>query len=110
MRERKVFQDSVTPLPPQPGLTRQGLLIQAAKPENLTERMTVLFSLAIPEKAKAALEEKVACGETVSSQEFQKSFSPNEMYITPFLNRLHPQFFTPVPLSHPPTPAYAQSP
>jgi hypothetical protein len=34
-------------------LTRQGLLIQAAKPENLTERMTVLFSLAIPEKAKA---------------------------------------------------------
>jgi hypothetical protein len=70
-------------------LSRQGLLIQAAKPENLTERMTVLFSLAIPEKAKAALEEKVARGETVSAEELQKSFSPKEMDINALLKWLH---------------------
>jgi|SRR5216683_3151089 len=109
MRERKVFQDSVTPLPPQPGLTRQGLLIQAAKPENLTERMTVLFSLAIPEKAKAALEEKVARGETVSAEELQKSFSPKEMDINALLKWLHAQGFTDVEVSKDRTSVYAQA-
>jgi hypothetical protein len=56
MSDRKVFQDSVTPLPDQPGLTQHGLMVNAAGPEHRDETMTLLFSLAIPQEAQAELE------------------------------------------------------
>jgi kumamolisin len=109
MNGRKVFLDSVTPLPPQLGLTPQGLLLQAAKPEHLAERMTVLFSLALPADAQAALEEKVAKAETVSADELQKYFSPKEMDINALLKWLHAQGFTDVEVSKDRTSVYAQA-
>lgn len=45
---RKIFADSVTPLPAQPGLTPHGLLVHAAAPSTQAEKMDVLFSLSIP--------------------------------------------------------------
>jgi kumamolisin len=75
MPERKVFQDSVTPLPDQSGLTHNGLMINAMKPDLTQEIMTVLFSLEIPEDAQAQLEEKVARGEVIPVKELQKEYS-----------------------------------
>src|SRR6266852_4918335 len=99
MNGRKVFHDSVTPLPPQLGETPNGLRIQSAEPEHLTERMTVLFSLALPPDALAALEERVANGETISADELQKNFSPKEMDINALTKWLQTQGFTGVEVS-----------
>jgi kumamolisin len=109
MDSRKVFHDSVTPLPPHLGQTPNGLLIQAAKPEHLAEPMTLLFSLALPPDALAALEEKVANGETVSADELQKNFSPQEMDINALTKWLQAQGFTGVEVSKDRTSIYAQA-
>jgi kumamolisin len=77
MADRKVFQDSVTPLPEQSGLTHNGLMLNAAEPEHRDEKMTILFSLALPPQAQAQLEEKVARGEVVPLAELQKDYAPN---------------------------------
>ncbi|MEO6192414.1 MAG: S53 family peptidase [Thermoanaerobaculia bacterium] len=78
MAGRKIFQDSVTPLPEQSGLTHNGLMINAAEPEHREEAMTVLFSLELPAEAQADLEAKVAKGEVVPIAELQKSYTANK--------------------------------
>lgn len=75
MNDRKVFEDSVTPLPAQAGLTAKGLRVNAVEPEHRKETMTVLFSLAISPEAEAQLEAKVARGEVVPPAELQKSYA-----------------------------------
>ncbi len=75
MAERKVFQDSVTPLPEETGLTHNGLLLNAASDEHRDEMMTVLFSLAIPEQAQQELAARVARGEVVPLDELQKNYA-----------------------------------
>ena len=77
MADRKVFQDSVTPLPEQSGLTHNGLMIKAAEPEHRDEQMTVLFSLELPQGAQADLEDRVARGEVVPLTELNKKYSPD---------------------------------
>ena len=109
MNGRKVFHDSVTPLPSQLGPTPQGLLVQSTQPENLNERMTVLFSLGLPQDALAELEERVANGETVSADELQKNFSPKEMDINALSKWLHAQGFTDVEVSKDRSSIYAQA-
>ena len=44
MTDRKVFQDSVTPLPEQ-GPTAHGLMVSAAEAPDRTESMALLFSV-----------------------------------------------------------------
>ncbi|HLJ93414.1 MAG TPA: S53 family peptidase [Gemmataceae bacterium] len=73
---RKVFTDSVTPLPGQPGLTPHGLLVHAATPEHKTDRMEILFSLSIPKEAQANLEERVARGEIIPRKELEQNYAP----------------------------------
>lgn len=77
MSDRKVFQDSVTPLPEQSGVTHTGLIVNAATPETHEEKMTVLFSLTIPAESQAELEDRVAKGEVVPLAELQKNYAPN---------------------------------
>ena len=60
MSDRKVFHDSITELPQQQGVTANGLIVNAAKPEARDQRMDVLFSLDIP--SKDDLEKQVASG------------------------------------------------
>ena len=76
MADRKVFTDSVTPLPEQ-GTTPHGLVVNAAKPEQQKETMTLLFSIAIPESSQAELEKRVAKGEVVSLDELNKKYAPD---------------------------------
>src|SRR6266550_7757150 len=71
---RKVFENSVMPLPDEPGITPTGLMVNAKSAENNDQKMTLLFSLAPPEGALADLEAKVARGEVVPPEELQKSY------------------------------------
>ncbi|HEV8241297.1 MAG TPA: S53 family peptidase [Thermoanaerobaculia bacterium] len=78
MAERKVFVDSVTPLPKEQeglGLVHDGLMINAAAAEHKDAKMTVLFSLAISPAAQQELEDRVARGEVVSPEELQGKYA-----------------------------------
>jgi kumamolisin len=74
MSDRKVFSESVVPLPDEPGLTPHGLMIHAESPTNRKETMTLLFSVAIPESAQEDLEARVAKGEVVPLDELKKKY------------------------------------
>jgi len=78
MSDRKTFENSVTPLPQEEGVIHNGLMLNAVKPENLDEKMTVLFSLGPSKEVLNDLEAKVAKGETVSPGELQKSYESND--------------------------------
>ena len=69
MVERKVFHDSVVPIPVESGPAPHGLMVQPASSEHQDEKMTLHFSLALPEQVEADLEAKVAKGETVPAAE-----------------------------------------
>ena len=69
MVERKVFHDSVVPIPVESGPAPHGLMVQPASSEHQDEKMTLHFSLALPEQVEADLEAKVARGETVPAAE-----------------------------------------
>jgi kumamolisin len=73
--DRKIFADSITPLPPAEGPTHLGLMVAKALPETGKERMTVVFSLALPDSAQADLQKMVAEGKVVSPQQLTKNYS-----------------------------------
>ena len=76
MPDRKLFANSVTPLPAQEGMTTDGLLVNAAGSEDKDEKMTILFSLSTPPGAEAELEGRVASGETVPLEELADKYAP----------------------------------
>src|SRR4051812_14140358 len=78
MAERKVFEDSVVPLPEEDGAIQRGMLVQAASASDQKDTMDVLFALGLDSKAKADLEDKVAAGEVVSSEELAAVTVPEE--------------------------------
>jgi kumamolisin len=75
MAARKVFQDSVIPLPAEPGVTPGGLVINAMTPEHPDEVMNIHFSLQIANDVQARLEAAVAKGEVLSPQEIEKLYT-----------------------------------
>ncbi len=76
MSDRKVFTDSVTELPDQPGLTKNGLMVAQAKKEARNESMELLFSLEMP--GRDDLEKRVAAGEVMSAQKVDESYAPKK--------------------------------
>lgn len=75
MSERKLFQDSVTPLPAQPGLTPEGLMVSAMTSDRPDETMDIHFSLSIAADVQSQVEEKVAKGEVVPLDELNKLYN-----------------------------------
>ena len=76
MNDRKVFSDSITELPPQSGLTKNGLMVAQAKKETRHETMELLFSLEM--LAKDDLEKRVAAGEVVSAEKWDQTYAPKK--------------------------------
>ena len=74
MGDRKVFTDSTIPLPEETGVTKNGLIVNQAKPEHRNDRMALLFSLDMP--SQADLEQRVAKGEVISVDELNKKYAP----------------------------------
>jgi kumamolisin len=81
MGDRKVFSDSVTPLPDQLGLTRHGLMVNAVEPQNRSEKMTLLISLSIAPDAHNDLEARVARAEVIPLDELKQKYaaSPDDL-------------------------------
>jgi kumamolisin len=109
MPDRKIFQDSVTPLPVQTGLTPNGLMVQAIQPDHRGESMTLLFSLAIPKAAQDELESRVAKGQVISFDEMKKSYSPNAADVTQLQNWLKAQGYEIVKIAPDGTGVYAKA-
>ncbi len=109
MSDRKVFHDSVVPLPSQDGLTPQGFFVQAVKPEQKKEPMAVLFSLALAKNARAALETKVEKGETISPQELRK-YAPPDADVKSLVDWLNANGFSNVEVAKDRASVYAQAP
>jgi kumamolisin len=76
MSDRKVFTDSVTELPAQPGLAKNGLMVTQAKSDTRNEPMDLLFSLEMP--SKDDLEKRVAAGEVVAQEELNQKYTPKK--------------------------------
>jgi kumamolisin len=74
MSDRKIFQDSITPLPAEPGITPDGLVVNAATP-GPDETINVHFSLSIAPDVQAQLEQKIAKGEVVPVEEVNKLYN-----------------------------------
>jgi kumamolisin len=109
MADRKLFQDSVTPLPAQSGLTQHGLMVNAMQPNLGNEPMKVLFSLAIPENAQSELEQRVARGEVVSFEDMKQKYAPNPSDIQTLIAWLKGQGFEILQVAPDNTGVYAQA-
>jgi kumamolisin len=92
--DRKVFTNSVVPLPAEPGLTKSGLMVKAAAPEHKSDKMEILFSLAMPKEAREKLAAKVAKGEVVSPEELERDYSPKAADVDKLTAWLKDQGFT----------------
>jgi kumamolisin len=91
VNERKVFHDSVVPLPHEGVHDAQGLVVHSAAAPNLAEPMTVHFSFASP--GEAELEKRVEEGEVIPPAE-QNRYLPPAGDITALKNWLEAQGFT----------------
>jgi kumamolisin len=94
MNHRKIFHDSIVELPEQPGVTPSGLKVNAAKPEQGDEEMTLSFSLAIPQKAHDELEAAVARGEVVPLKDLTTKYAVAETEVDPLVTWLKSQGYT----------------
>src|SRR4051812_31093239 len=91
MSERKVFHDSVVPLPHEGVHDPLGLVVQSAAAPNLVEPMTVHFSFAVPTEAE--LEKRVEEGDVIPITEQNRYLPPAEEVAT-LKNWLETQGFT----------------
>jgi kumamolisin len=74
MPNRKMFPDSVIPIPTS-GVTAQGLIVNAAEAQHRDEKMDVSFSLGLPPALQKELEDRVDKGETISPQELKTKYA-----------------------------------
>jgi kumamolisin len=109
MGARKLFADSVTPLPDDPGPTPRGLMVAAALPETRDEQMTILFSLDTPPDKEADLEQRVANGEVISPADLQQNYAPDADERDKLITWLKSQNFDVTHVSSDGTGVYARS-
>lgn len=109
MKGRKIFQDSITPLPDKEGLTPQGFMMNFAGPEDKAQIMRVVFSLSMPKELEETLEQKVARGEVVAPAELQKTFVPAAKDVSKLVNWLKRQGYSDVQVSPNGTGVYASA-
>src|SRR3982751_4560384 len=74
MSERKVFEDSVVPIPEEAGAIHRGLMINAAEPEHRNEEMLLSFSIDPPAQSQKDLEDLVNRGETIPVGDLKKKY------------------------------------
>lgn len=110
MAQRKVFHDSVEPLPPQPGLTPSGILQHAARPQHIEESRMLEFALGPSAARRAELEEKVAEGAVLTPQELRDEFGASDASVTALTDWLKGQGFTIDHVSDDRTSVYASAP
>jgi kumamolisin len=109
MNDRKVFYDSITPIPDQEGLVANGLMVHAAGVEDPNEIMTLHFSLEIPKEAQAELEAKISNGEVIPPHELQERYGPNTADVDALASWLEREGFQITQISSDRTSVYAKA-
>jgi kumamolisin len=94
MPNRKMFPESIIPIPAGPGVTAQGMTINAAQPHDRDEKMDLSFSLSLPPAVKKELEERVDKGEVISPDEMKTKYSVDAATANALENWLKSQGFT----------------
>src|SRR5262249_9848495 len=76
-QQRKVFKNSVIPLPEEASVPKEGRIVAKASPEVVaTKTINFTINLAIPEEARKELASRVAEGEVISKKEMDERYSP----------------------------------
>src|SRR5260370_10208226 len=109
MSDRKTFENSVTPLPEELGITPNGMMVNATSDEHRDQTMTLLFSLETPPSALEELEAKVARGEVVPPEELQQRYGPKQADVEKLKNWLESQGYKITNVSPDNTGIYAQA-
>ncbi|HTC14063.1 MAG TPA: protease pro-enzyme activation domain-containing protein, partial [Chthoniobacterales bacterium] len=109
MNSRKIFHDSVVELPEQAGVTATGLKVNATRPEHDETKMTISFSLAIPQNAHDELEAAVAKGEVVSLDDLNTKYAVPAIDVDPLVTWLKAQGYEIVRVSKDGTSVYARA-
>jgi kumamolisin len=94
MSARKIFHDSVTELPDEPGVTPAGMKVNLMRQEDESEEMTLSFSLAIPKEAHDRLEALVARGEVITPSHLYSDYAVEPSKAQPLIDWLKVQGFT----------------
>lgn len=110
MAERKVFSDSVIPLPDEEGFSPNGLLQQDEKPRDMEARMTLLFALEAPKEARQELEAKVAAGAVVSPSDLHNTYGVESDSVSKLEDWLKSEGFEIERVSDDGTSVYASAP
>ena len=77
MAARKIFSDSVVPLPESDGPAPNGAIVQTATQREFDDTLDVLFTLSLDPESTAALEAKVAAGEVATPEEIAAATAPD---------------------------------
>jgi kumamolisin len=107
--QRKVFHDSVVPIPVQSGPAPSGLMVQAATDEQRDQPMIVHFSLALPDEVEHRLEETVARGATVPVETLNQDFAADQAVTQQLVEWLRQQGFEIEQISPDNTSIYARA-
>jgi kumamolisin len=108
MTDRKVFTDSIVPLPDHPGVTSHGLMVNLAGQAPPDEPMTVLFSLDMPPDLNAELEAAVASGKVIPRDQLNDRFGPAQAEVDKLVGWLKGQGFEIVEITPDRTGVYAK--
>jgi kumamolisin len=94
MADRKIFTNSIVPLPDHVGLTPAGLMVSAIDPATSEQPVEIMFSLDTPAALRQELEDKVAAGETVPASELASRYGSDANSAKTLADWLKGQGFT----------------
>ena len=106
---RKLFNDSVLELPPQPVVTATGFNVHAADASHHEEVMQVHFSLSPDKQLNEELEARVGKGETLTQDELRDKYGVGKSQVQPLLDWLKQQHFSVTSVSPDNTSVYANA-
>ncbi len=109
MADRKIFHDSITPLP-EDGVSPLGLVVNKTREVDKGHDMNLIFSLNMDAALQQELEDKVAAGQTVSPAELKQRYVPDQTNIKTLATWLKAQGFTITKVSPNGTAIYASAP
>jgi kumamolisin len=107
--KRKTFHDSVVPIPVESGPAPHGLVVNKAAAAR-DQRMTLHFSLALPEAAQAKLEAAVAQGSPISPKDLINRYGAKKSDTNALVKWLEKHGFTVEEISSDGASVYANAP
>jgi kumamolisin len=110
MPNRKMFPDSIIPVPASPGVTAHGLTVNAAESHHRAEKMDISFSLGLPPALEKELEERVDKGDVISPDEMKTKYSVDAATANALETWLKSEGFTITEVAPDRTTIYASAP